>query len=217
MKRTIVVAASIAVAGSVAYLGYAKLGRKAPAVASDREGNDEAAPGGAAATQAWEIARLRREMALLRSEVAAAREAAAGKPSGQPGEATASDPKADKAAPPERKATSDAWHAHMQEVDTNFRKEPFDNAWAANMTIAVKEAAGKHNAVSKALQKVECRSETCRVELTYDGSFELSEQMPFFLQDTVPNLPTMQAEPVDVRSGGSKTMVLYLTKEKTGA
>jgi hypothetical protein len=206
--------AGVAVA---AYVGVARGGHWSPLASTVESGPrvDEppagAPPPPAPGDQTAEIARLRHEVALMRLEMAATRDRTAREPDARGGAPT---PAAGTERPDHREIEEAAasWHARMEEVSTSFQNEPYDPHWAAGMVATVKEAATRHDAINKALQNIDCRSQTCRVELKYDGSRELDEQLPFFVQETGRDLPTMQADQIDVRSPGPKTLVMYLNK-----
>ena len=84
------------------------------------------------------------------------------------------------------------------------------------MTVAqaaLTTAIQKNPVIQAAIGNVDCRSRTCRVEISDDGSGKLDKQLPLFVQSVGKTLPNMQAERVGERSGPSM-MVLYLTDER---
>jgi hypothetical protein len=101
----------------------------------------------------------------------------------------------------------------MADVSAAFASEPLDRRFASVGQAALATAIQKNPVIQAAVGNIDCRSRTCRVEISDDGSGKLDKQLPLFVQSVGGTLPNMQAERVGDRSGPSK-MVLYLTDER---
>jgi hypothetical protein len=162
-----------------------------------------------------EIAALREEMALLRAEVSAlqrwrrvqqraATVVAPGK-ADDPAKDPRTDPAAHAAAERERQK-------QMEVVETNFRQEAADPRWSFEAEGAVQAALASDEVVQNTLLGLECRSQTCRLELADDDMGELAKVMPLFLHQLGQTLPSATANYVDDGHGG-KIMILYMSRE----
>ena len=180
-----------------------------------RAANDPAGPAANGASAA-EVARLEGQVIALQSEVAALRDRSTVTASTRPAEDPAPDPApAGKPSSRDLEANAKVWHAHVQEADARFRQEPSDVNWATRMTATVRDVAGKSDAITTSLQSIECRTNTCRLEIREDGAGKVISQMPQFLLDVQSSLPSMLSEQVDSGNGG-KMVVMYLTKGNSG-
>jgi hypothetical protein len=63
---------------------------------------------------------------------------------------------------------------------------------------------------------IDCRSQSCRVEIDNDGSGALQKALLTFLQQAADILPSMQAGR-GTDGAGRATMILYLTRPETAA
>ncbi|WP_437926368.1 hypothetical protein WMF37_46220 [Sorangium sp. So ce291] len=104
-----------------------------------------------------------------------------------------------------------AWHEHMMDVDSEFRAEGTDPSWSSSTAVAVQRALDSSNAMRGKMRSIECRSQTCRVEIVDDGSGAVSKDLPIFVQQFAEELPNMQADQVD-DGDGHRVMVLYMTR-----
>jgi hypothetical protein len=59
---------------------------------------------------------------------------------------------------------------------------------------------------------VECRSQTCRIEIADDGTGILSRRLPFVALGLADVLPSVSTEPADPASGHGG-MVLYMSNQ----
>jgi hypothetical protein len=76
----------------------------------------------------------------------------------------------------------------------------------------VQAALASDETVQNTLLGLECRSQTCRVELADDDTGELTKVMPLFLEQLGQTLPSATANYVDDGHGG-KIMILYMSRE----
>jgi hypothetical protein len=103
----------------------------------------------------------------------------------------------------------------MADVQADFFMEPRDAKWSSNMSTTIRDVAGKSDVMREALHNIECHSQTCRVEVTDDGSGKITQEMPIFVNQLGGNLPSAQADRID-NGNGKSTLVLYLTNKANG-
>ncbi len=212
MKRMLVLSAVIAIVGFALYRVYAEFRPKPsertqaasePVGTREGEGMD---PGDSShSDQTAEVALLRQQIALLRQELASVRDTQTKLVTARTTDATEVG-----MSRKEMEAAAEVWHAHMAEVQADFFREPRDSKWSSAMTSLVRSAADKNEIIKGALQTMECRSRTCRLEIEDDGSGRLADQIPLFLQELGHDLPDMQSEQVD-NGKGQKAVVMYMT------
>src|SRR5262249_25151853 len=117
----------------------------------------------AAGTDSSEISELRQELFQLRHQVYAQAQRVAADPS-RPQAATPAEPPGPEArAEAERKRKD-----YVAGIDAAFRKEVRDPQWSAATTSTVQSALATDDELRPLGRSVECRSQTCRVEITDD-------------------------------------------------
>jgi hypothetical protein len=99
-------------------------------------------------------------------------------------------------------------------VAQSFNMEKTDSAWANNVSARVNAALSSDEALRDIAHKVECRQETCRLEIDDDGSTNLSGRLPIIALGLADVLPNVSVEPVN-QDGGRGTLVLYMTSRRT--
>jgi hypothetical protein len=145
------------------------------------------------------IAALQADVAALHAELKRKNEPVAmAEPDAPPDEATAQENEA-------------RWREHMTEVDAKYQREARDPAWAQTATSQIEKGLTENEALKSLVRRVECRSETCRVEVLNDGKGVFDKQLQPFLNGLSETLPSMQADPVR-NADGTTTMVLYLSR-----
>jgi uncharacterized phage infection (PIP) family protein YhgE len=98
-----------------------------------------------------------------------------------------------------------------QHKETAFRAENTDPRWATATATAVRQAlAGDAGAEALVARSVECRAQSCRVELDM-ASAKVHELLPMFALRMAASLGSMAASQTD-RADGSTAMVLYLSR-----
>jgi hypothetical protein len=100
---------------------------------------------------------------------------------------------------------------YMVGVATAFRNEATDPTWAAATSSAVQAAIAEAGDFRQLAKSVECRSSTCRVEFTDDGSGKLASILPMFAMRVGQELPSANVSRVQDASGAA-TMVLYMSR-----
>jgi hypothetical protein len=160
----------------------------------------------ATGTESPEVSELRQELFRLRHQVYAQGQRLATDSSRPQAAAPAEPPGPEARAEAERKRKD-----YVAGIDAAFRKEVRDPQWSTATTSTVQSALAADDELRPLGRGVECRSQTCRVEITDDGSGSLGKLLPMFVHHVGPALPTMTADRVVDGSGGA-TMVLYLSR-----
>ena len=96
-------------------------------------------------------------------------------------------------------------------VEAAFHQENRDPRWAAATSAVVQTALDAESELRPLARAVECRAQTCRVEIVDDGSGKLGKVLPMFAQQVGPALPSMIADRAEDASGAA-IMVLYLSR-----
>jgi len=186
--------------------------------ASGRSGSTPTAPtimqsaspaGDARVTQlTQQVEALQRSLSALQSQLASRKQAsvadraAAGKDS-QP-------PELDVAA--QRAQELERRRLYMAGVAASFNNEKIDPAWATRVASRVSATFEGTEELRKRLRSVECRTQTCRVQMDEDDSVALSRQMPLLSLSLVDVLPSMSVDHID-QGNGHSTMVLYMSSQ----
>jgi len=104
-----------------------------------------------------------------------------------------------------------AWHEHMIEVEAGYASEARDPRWAREAQTVITQALDGLPALSKGLRSMDCRSETCRVEVVNDHQPEFDKQLPL-LPLGLRGLPSAEFDQVTEPDGKMRTVV-YLTRQ----
>jgi hypothetical protein len=161
-----------------------------------------------------ELARLRAEVAGLALQIAALKSASAAPPPTPADAAKIPDEGLDGAEPggsieQQRAEEALAWTTHMAGVAAAFDAEMRDAAWARATQSVLDAAIQSDPTIRGAAGALDCRSRSCRLEIT-EGGRELDKRLPLFLQSIGQTLSDVSADKVADRSGQTK-LVLYLT------
>ena len=101
----------------------------------------------------------------------------------------------------------------MEEIETEFSQEPVNRDWSFDTYSGIQEAIDTDETLKSALVGIECRSQTCRVELSSNDSAALNMAvMPLLLNKFASTLPSVKANHID-HGNGDKTMVLYMSSD----
>ena len=158
----------------------------------------------AVATLEQQVALLRREISSVQRQLQEQRQIATdGREEGEIETASRFDPAAMAEAARQRQE-------HLAEIEASFRHELIDQAWAFRATSAVQEAFTSEAAAPAVVHSLECRSHTCRAEISADDTGELGKTLPLLLQQLAPILPNVIANNVDEANGGGT--ILYLSE-----
>jgi len=196
--------------GLLVYFAGARFGttpNSAAAVASPKaittETNAKSA-GQGSGTQ-LRMARLEAELASLRQQVAE-----------QQGASSAPSATAELAAEPppteeDAKRQQEQWHATMAEVEANYQAERRDPRWAQESAAKLNEALAGLPALSKNVRSIDCKSETCRVEVIDDLKADLNKQLPLLPHQLAGSLPRMQSD-FETLPDGTVKRTLYFSR-----
>jgi hypothetical protein len=103
------------------------------------------------------------------------------------------------------------WHERMAGVEKAFRSEVRDARWSSNIESVLRSAAADDENMRGTLNSVDCRSQTCRVEIIDDGSGKVGKALPSFIIKIAQALPQARTDTVD-DGNGHRTMVMYMTR-----
>lgn len=92
----------------------------------------------------------------------------------------------------------------------SFAEEKTDVRWAGYASSQI-SAAFEGDATLRAFaHKIDCRTQTCRVEITDNSGGQLSSRLPLLALGVASVLPSIAADRVD-QGNGAGTMVLYMS------
>lgn len=161
----------------------------------------------ASTAESPELAELRQQVFELRHQVHAHEQRLAADGFDKPtGPVRAEPPGPEERAEQERKR-----HEYVAGVEAAFRKEARDPQWSNDTSAAIQAALAANRELQALAGSVDCRSRTCRVEITDDGSVAPGKQIPMLAQQVGQGLPNMTADRV-VDGSGRATMVLYFSR-----
>jgi hypothetical protein len=127
------------------------------------------------------------------------------------------DPSSDSAAAPtpeeSRAQSALEWREHMERVAAAFVEEPVDRSWSKEKHEFLESRLRNDPVLNAAASGLECRSSTCRVELTGDP-IDVNKQLPMFVHSLGETLPRAEAERID-QPDGQVTMVVYVKEHQT--
>ncbi len=149
-----------------------------------------------------QLVRLRADISNLQRQVQDYGRLAAA----QAGDAAATDQRLDD--PETREEAEQQRQETLRVMETDFRREPTDSRWVSTTTAAIQDALTGIDEIQGSARNIECRSQTCRVELAGDR-----EMLARFVSDFVLRigslLPSITANQID--NGDDATLILYLS------
>jgi hypothetical protein len=153
---------------------------------------------------------LRQEVALLRADVHDLREQMARLQGGtRPAAPAAADPRTD---PLARQEAQQAERLRVASSESAFQGERRDARWARDATAAIQSSfAQADDALRAQVRSIDCRSQTCRVEIGSAAAAALGQQLPGILSALGASLPHVTAGEVD-QGDGSRATVLFLAR-----
>lgn len=157
-----------------------------------------------------EVLRLRREVQALRGDL---RSVALGvqvaiKP--QPTADAAPSPAVDAVEPPTEAEQAQRSQRYLEQVSVAFKNEPRDRSWSSLATTAIQAHLADED-VKLTGVSVDCRSETCRVEIPNVGSGDVGKGLPMLIHRLGPTLPNTVAEQGKSADGNPST-VIYMSR-----
>jgi hypothetical protein len=160
---------------------------------------------------AAQVAELQRSLAAVRAEIGAQRRDSTGPINAVAASKDESKP-LDLSVEEQRAADAGKRRGYMAAVGEAFSQEKVDSAWANQAAARVGAAFEKNEALRGISRSVECRQQTCRLQVNEEGARKLAGGMPHIALDLVDVLPSISAEHIDRGTGGS-AMVLYLSRQ----
>jgi hypothetical protein len=160
------------------------------------------------ATNVVELTALREEVASLRAEFRTLRRQMGTQAESVPAGAE-SQPAPDVHDPNVRAEVARERQAEMEQVDASFRKQAIDPTWSANTASSIREVLNSEGVGGMQANNIDCRSDSCRVELHDDGSGRLSKSLPVFAIQLAGQMPSITANTIP-QADGSSTTVLYM-------
>jgi hypothetical protein len=152
---------------------------------------------------------LRGRVTSVESELAAMRARLAGLEA-----APAPNPSAAAESPPpivdarELARQKEEWHAHMTDVEAEYQIEGRDPAWAREAQATIQRVLDGLPALSRGMRSLECRSETCRLEVVNDRQPDFDKQLPL-LHHGMSALPSAEYDQVSEPDGKIRTIVYF--------
>lgn len=169
-----------------------------------------------------EVAILRKEVASLRTELLQLQrgQGAGSDTSAGRGRPTQPDPQnvADESGAGPRRKEIDReegareHHARVASIDAAFRREVIDPAWSTSTSSRIQSVLSSDEVGHIQADSIDCRSESCRVELRDGGSVELKKNIPMLAVQLAGVLQNIVGDSM-ARPDGGVTMVLYLSRE----
>lgn len=155
-----------------------------------------------------DLALLKQQMASVQRELAELRlQVARGVPAA-PGEDSAADSRRD----PESRAEAEREErTRVASTEAAFRGEANDPRWSQGTSSGLRAAVSEFEALRNQVRSIECRSQSCRVELTAGAPGRLSRDMPRLVSRLSQTLPNVTSGQIDQGNGQSAT-VLYLSR-----
>jgi hypothetical protein len=101
----------------------------------------------------------------------------------------------------------------MAGVAQAFASEKLDPKWANQATSRVSATFEGDEVLRSIEHTVECRHQTCRLQIDDDGSGKLSQRIPFITLGLADTLPSVSAEHIE-QSNGRGAMVLYMSSQR---
>jgi len=113
----------------------------------------------------------------------------------------------------QRTADAERLRTYMQGVSQAFANEKIDAAWSSRASARVASTFEGDEVLRNVARTVECRQQTCRVQIEDDGSGRLNARMPFLTIGLADVLPQVSAEHID-QGNGRGSMVLYMSSQR---
>jgi hypothetical protein len=164
----------------------------------------------APAALADELPQLRQQIEVLRREVASLRAQVARIPGAvRVAEPEVAHPQVDAQSRAEAERED---RLRLAAAEQAFRSEQRDPRWSQGATATVRAALGElDDTLRNQVRSVECRAQSCRVEIGADSSGQLMQDLPLMLSRLGSTLPHATAAQVD-QGDGRQATVLYLSR-----
>jgi hypothetical protein len=156
------------------------------------------------------VARLSREVAQLHREVSDLRQQMARGGPAAPTQAAVAAPDA-RSDPEARAEAARTERLRIASSEQSFRNQQVDARWSQGATASVRSAlADVDEGLRNQVRSVECRGQTCRVEIASDNGGAAMRDLPLLVNRLGASLPNVTAGQVD-QGDGRQATVLYLS------
>lgn len=98
----------------------------------------------------------------------------------------------------------------MVSVERAFEQEPRNEQWAKGTSDLLRETLGTEPIMLAAVRGIDCRSNSCRMEIRDDGSAAFAEEFPIMVHQMGAVLPEVRFNQSDLGSG-AQLHVLYMS------
>jgi hypothetical protein len=177
-----------------------------PSITTSTTSQQSPAPAPASTTQpdlAQQVAQLRQEVAAIRAQLAR------GPMANTAAQTREANPRTDPAARQEAERTE---RMRIASAESAFRGEKQDTRWDQTTTASVRSALTQADEnLRQQVRSIECRSQTCRLEINAEAAGALDRDLPMVLSRLGDTLPKITAGQIDQGNGRMAT-VLYLSK-----
>jgi hypothetical protein len=113
----------------------------------------------------------------------------------------------------QRRADAERLEEYMEGVHQSFANEKVDAGWSSRVTSRVASTFEGDEMLRNISHTVECRQQTCRVQIDDDGSGRLSGRLPLLTLPLADVLPQVSAEHIE-QPDGRGAMVLYMSGQR---
>ena len=94
-----------------------------------------------------------------------------------------------------------------------FASEKVDSAWSVRTSARVNAAIEGNQLLKSAQHSVDCRGQTCRLQIDDDGSGKLPSNLPLIILSVADLFPSIIADHVD-QGNGHSTTILYMSSQQ---
>ncbi len=157
-----------------------------------------------------QIEELQRSLVAVKSQLASQQRQLPAPRAVSPGDAQPPEPESVEA---QRAADAERRRTYMAGVAQAFANEKVDPAWASRVSARVGATFEGDEMLRNIAHSVECRQQTCRVQIDDDASGRLSGRMPFLALGLADVLPQVSAEHIE-QANGHGAMVLYMSSQR---
>jgi hypothetical protein len=162
---------------------------------------------------AQQVEELQRSLIAMKSQLASQQSQLAAQRPASANDAKPTEPESVEA---QRAADAERRRVYMAGVAQAFGNEKLDPVWANQASTRVSATFEGNEGLRNIAHTVECRQQTCRVQIDDDGSGRLARSMPFLALGLADVLPSVSAEHID-QPNGRGAMVLYMSSQRLSA
>lgn len=113
----------------------------------------------------------------------------------------------------QREKAAKARQAKLDALESSFRSESEDPGWSSATLAMLQTNVNNDEALRASTHHIECRSKTCRVEISDAGSNgKVSDSIVALMKQVSQTLPAISASRID-EGDGSSSMVIFMSRE----